>query len=236
MRRTIPLLLFALQGCTLPIVIGGQDPMSPAVEAPAPPPAPPLTVFLAQPVERTEIMQVATAIEEAHLSTPPPIPAPVPVMLTKTAPPPKDPTAHQIVTQAQQAALVQPTARGYFAGSAMHRFTWMPGKLHVIYVSPASATKIALPPGEALAAKLALDPEAWDVGHATVGEEPYTQDIIFLRPLGEKGEVDVAILTKSGHSFDVHLVSGKIGMFAVTFEVPPLVRIEPESPLQRGVR
>jgi hypothetical protein len=96
-------------------------------------------------------------------------------------------------------------------------------------------TRIALPPGERLISKVFLDPEAWDVQSYRVGNEALTQDVVFLRPLSDKGpkEVDLALLTEQGHSFDLHLKVGPIGMVGVTWDSTAVPQVLLEDPTLR---
>ena len=145
-----------------------------------------------------------------------------------------------LIKEAQRTAQVEPQRRGYHGGSATQRWQYQPGKLYVVYVSPAQMTKIALPVGELLASKVFLDPEDWDVKTYRVGHETTMQDVVFVRPLIDEAgkvsakDVDVALLTEQGHSFDVHLKVGTVGMFAVTWENPSVPLLLQDADQQRG--
>jgi type IV secretory pathway VirB9-like protein len=143
------------------------------------------------------------------------------------------PTA--MIKDAQRAAHVEPQRRGYHGASATQRWIWQPGKLYVVYVCPSQMTKIATPPGELLISKVFLDPDAWDVQSYRVGNESLTQDVVFVRPQEGKGakDVDVALLTEQGHSYDIHLKVGTVCMFGVTWDTPSVPQIvQDEAPLR----
>jgi hypothetical protein len=140
-----------------------------------------------------------------------------------------------LIKEAQRAAQVEPSKRGYHGQSATQRWEWQPGKLYVVYVTASQMTKIVLPPGEMLVSKVFLDPEHWDVQSYRVGSEALPQDVVFVRPLADKGakDVDIALLTEQGHSFDVHLKVGTVGMFAVTWGAATLPQvIQEDTPLR----
>jgi hypothetical protein len=139
-----------------------------------------------------------------------------------------------LIREAHKASMIPLSERCFFGGSNVCRYQWTPNKLYPVYVSPASKTKISLPPGERLAVALSLNGEVWDVGSARVGVEPTQQDHIFVRPISlETPSIDISLVTEAGHSFDVQLIVGKQGLFGVTWEVPPIVQVpgEEETPL-----
>jgi hypothetical protein len=47
-------------------------------------------------------------------------------------------------------------------------------------------------------------------------------------------DVDLALLTEQGHSYDLHLKVGTIGMFAVTWDTPSLPQLLLEEPQLRS--
>lgn len=100
-------------------------------------------------------------------------------------------------------------------------------------------TKIVLPPGELLVSEVFLDPELWDVQSYWVGNETQTQDVVFVRPLEVKEgkgakDVDLALLTEQGHSYDVHLRVGSTGMFSVTWSNPTVPQLLADDPPLRS--
>jgi type IV secretory pathway VirB9-like protein len=142
------------------------------------------------------------------------------------------PAPAQVIQSAHKSAQVQPTARGYFGGSAIHRYPWQLGKLYTVYVAPGKTTMLQLPPGEKLASALHLSAEDWEVSMVLVGNEVRQQNVIFVTPLVPHGDADIALVCETGRSFNVHLVVGKVGMFGVTWEIPPVGEIYvDESPI-----
>ena len=94
-----------------------------------------------------------------------------------------------MIKEAQRAAHVEPSARGFHGSSATQRWIWQPGKLYVVYVAPTQTTRISLPPGELLISKVFLDPELWDIQSYRVGNETQTQDVVFVATDGsDRGE------------------------------------------------
>jgi hypothetical protein len=129
-------------------------------------------------------------------------------------------TPSQVVAQAQQAARVEPTERGYYGGSAEMVYAWTPGKVYTVYLTKKHGTGLFLPPGERLVSGLYLDGEAYEVKHERAGRDLTAYDALTIRPLVDKGEVDTFILTESGRRYLLHFVVGTTGMLAVTFEGP----------------
>ena len=125
-----------------------------------------------------------------------------------------------VIMQAQKAARIEPSERGYGGQRGEHVYAWAPGKVYTVYLSKKQGTGIFLPPGERLVSGLYLDPEAYEVHtkRAGVGEEAY--DALTIRPTGDSGEVGAFLLTESGRRYLLHLVVGSVGMLAVTFEGP----------------
>jgi len=205
MEHPTHLLLCALfvGGCTLAV-----EP-----EPPVPPselPAQVVDVYQAPycPIERVEI-----GLLERSLATLPQRPA---VSPTKKGERPV--TAAQLVQHAQKVARIEPMERGYFGQSGEHTYPWIPGKVYTVYLSKQQVTGIFLPPGERLVSGLHLDPEAYEVKTDQAGKGDGAYDAITIRPLGDTGEVDVFLLTESSRRYLLHLVVGKVGMLAVTFE------------------
>src|SRR5262245_44152839 len=196
-----------VSGCTL------------SQESPVPPlPVPELVMLPAAPVERVEVPLLPRQRW----------PAPAPTLAPgKKAPPPLSPA--QVIAQAQRAARVEPSPRGYFGGSAEHVYSWTPGKVYTIYLSPKQPTGIFLPPGERLVTGLYLSENEYEVKNERAGSDLRAYDAMTIRPLVDKGEVDTFLLTESGRRYLLHLVVGPVGMVAVTFEGPPLHQASPPA-------
>ena len=129
-------------------------------------------------------------------------------------------TPAQLVSQAQKAARVEPSERGYYAGSGEQTYIYAPGKVYTIYLSSKQGTGLFLPPGEKLVSGLYLDPEAYEVKTKRAGSGENAYDALMIRPMIDKGEVQAFLLTESGKRILLHLVVGNVGMLAVTFEGP----------------
>jgi hypothetical protein len=251
MPLVLVLLLLSLSACT-PFAILGDTPR--VEEAPAPdltPPVPVTPPALTVPpvVEPTLVSFPPLSRQDAPQTAlePPAPPAPLPKGKKRAGGGPTRPD--EVIEQAQRAARVAPTARGYFGNSAVQRFLWQPGRLYDVRVSPQGATKFVLPPGQLLAVGVALDPNAWDVTSATVGSETRAYSVVFIRPCDphtteecrapEKGAVNVSLVTEQGYSFDVHLIidATREPMFAVTWELPVLQQfIVDDTPLNSPAR
>jgi hypothetical protein len=207
--------LLLLSACTLP--------PTPEV-APGDMASPTGTVFLSAPVERVEVLQVASSIETAAL-------VPTPLAKRLASRPGREPNPVQLVAEAQKAARVYPTERGYFGASAEQVYAWMPGKVYVIFLAPNAGTGIFLPPGECMGAGLYLNPEAFEVKTERAGSDLMGYDVITVRPTSDKGEVDTFILTESRRRYLLHFVIGHVGMQAVTFEAPAIAQAMQEPRL-----
>jgi len=217
MLRVLPFLCVTtiLAGCTLP-----GEPEPPLV--PIQPPPVIETALPSAPVERIELALLPSRVEYCEL--PPVI---KPKVSTKKPAPASSPV--DIVRQAQRAARVEPSERGYVGGSAEHVYSWMPGKVYTIYLSPKQPTGIFLPPGERLVTGLYLSEDAYEVKNERAGSDLRAYDAMTIRPLVDKGEVDTFLLTESGRRYLLHLVVGQVGMVAVTFEGPPLHQASPPA-------
>jgi type IV secretion system protein TrbG len=227
MRHVAVLLLASsLAACTLPQPepeLATPAPLAlPETPAPPePPPAVPEAVWPEPPVVIT-----VPAVLPAHGEAPAP----------KKARSGERP--EQVIREAQQAARVAPTKSGYFGGSGIQQYIWVPGKIYDIYLAPSSGTKLMLPPGEILAHALILNPKSFDVNSAIVGDELHEQSLLLIRPCAASEEncvpspteVEVAVTSKSGRSYNLHLIIGKIGMVEVSWQLTPIPRLEVAEP------
>jgi hypothetical protein len=211
MHRWLILLPLLVGACTVP-----DTPVPPV------PPVQERLVFLPNPPECVDVIQLATLVE-----------SPMPPAMTRRPPPRpvKVPTPEQLVQDAQRAARVVPTDQGFFGGSAEYTYAWQPGKVYTIYLSPTQPTGLFLPPGETMVSGLLLNAEQYEVKAERAGTEPLAYDAITIRPTGAKGDIDTFILTTSGKRFLLHLSTGRVGMLAVTFEVPHIHHEAPEPRL-----
>jgi hypothetical protein len=187
-----------------------------------------------------DLVVSSPAADVTYVSLPPAEPA----FASKSTPKPRksapEPSPQQIIVEAQKDARVAPTKRGYFGGRGVQRYLWSPGKIYDVYVTPAHQTRLELPPGETLGHALVLNPRSFDVLSATVDTEQAAHSIIFIRPCAAgEGEnemrclpspnVDVALTSASGRSYDVHLIVGTVGMVGVTWEIVPLALMQGEE-------
>jgi hypothetical protein len=149
-----------------------------------------------------------------------------------TTRPGREPTPLQLVALAHKESLVYPSREGYFGKSAEQTYTWQPGRVYMIYLTPHYPTLIALPPGEILAMGLNLDKDLYNVENQTVGTEGAVYSAIAVRPKFEKGEIEGFVLTTSGRRYLLSFVISEArAMSAVTFETPAVTRErEPEVP------
>jgi len=208
--------------------------MTEAPPVPVAPPAPPVQIVEEYQAPYCPVERVEVGVLERSLETVPIRPA--------VSPPKKGdraPTPAQLVQQAQKAARIEPTERGYFGQSSEHVYPWIPGKVYTVYLSKHQATGIFLPPGERLVSGLHLDPEAYEVKTDQAGKGEGAYDAITIRPIGDTGEVDVFLLTESSRRYLLHFIVGKVGMLAVTFEgaqtAKPRVTAEPRLVLPKPV-
>jgi hypothetical protein len=158
-------------------------------------------------------------------------------IMAKKPPPRRQPrlsTPLDVVQQAQAAARVEPTEIGYWGSSGEHAFTWRPGAIYTVYLTPKHPTLIALEPGEREATGLVLDPKEYTVESKLIGTDILAYSAISITPLIDKGSVDGYVISDTGRRYLLHFVVGSQGMLAVTFQTPSLTRVEePKRPLPR---
>lgn len=137
-------------------------------------------------------------------------------------PPGKVERPEKVIDDANAGARVSPTRQGYADGkSAVQRYPYLPGRIYDIYLAPNAPTTIFLPVGERLAATPTLNPDAWDVGVAEMGEGPTHQEAIILRPVAAGQDGTTPLLTRSGKVFFCRLRSFETtAMIAVAWEMP----------------
>ena len=135
-----------------------------------------------------------------------------------------------VIVQAQKAARIEPSERGYVGQRGEQVYAWAPGKVYTVYLSKKQGTGIFLPPGERLVSGLYLDPEAYEVQTKRAGVGDGAYDALTIRPTGDSGEVGAFLLTESGRRYLLHLVVGSVGMLAVTFEGPLVTQARMPAP------
>ena len=203
--------------------------LTPDPPVPVVPPEPPVKIVEEYQAPYCPIERVEVGILDRSLATLPSRPSVAPTKKGERAA-----TPAQLVQHAQKVARIEPMERGYFGQSGEHTYPWIPGKVYTVYLSKQQATGIFLPPGERLVSGLHLDPEAYEVKTDKAGKGDGAYDAITVRPLGDSGEVDVFLLTESSRRYLLHLVVGKVGMLAVTFEGAYAAK-PPETPTPRLV-
>lgn len=240
MKRILVLLALALSSCAL----GGEPPDVPTAPVVTfAPPAPPIEPIRPTPVVTPQWVSLPAPLPVDGDVARGPEPAPKraePKNAGKGGKPAPAQSPAQLIEEANRTARLAPSPRGYFGGGGTHRYQWTPGKIYDVYLSPASGTKIMFPPGEVLAHELVLNPDSFDVSSATIGGEVSKSTVLFIRPCaeGEQGckpvaSVDVALVSESGRSYDLHLIVGKVGMVGVTWAIAPIVQMQIEE--QPGV-
>jgi len=139
----------------------------------------------------------------------------------------------KLIEEANTNSRLGPSRRGYWdATSSMQRYPYIPGKVYEIYSAPSHPTTILLPPGERLAAPPIINGEEWEVGAAEMGTETTRQEAVVLRPLKAGLETTMPLLTQAGRAFFCRLRSFETtSMVAVTWELPTIRTLTPETPL-----
>lgn len=144
--------------------------------------------------------------------------------------PGREPSGLTLVSQAQKAARVYPTAEGYFGKSGEYTTSWAPGKITVVYLKQGQCTLISLPVGERVVVGLLLDPKKYDVKPETAGQGAFAYDAAGVCPLIERGEETAFVLSKSGRRYLFSFIVGAEGMTAVTFETPAFTPVGAPEP------
>lgn len=140
-----------------------------------------------------------------------------------------------VVDRANQGAFVKATSVHTMNGqSVLVRYPLVLGglKVYQIDTSPQEFTRLLLPPGQHLVAKLRLHPKEWVVNYEKTEDEDEThQEVISIRPndiVGLKGR-DMLMLS-SGYPIYLQLTSQeRPGMLSVTWSMPER-STEPEAP------
>jgi hypothetical protein len=224
-RWVVILLVCGMAACTVP---------QPEPELATPAPLPTLPETPAPPEPTPAVPEAVWPDPPVVITVPALLPTAIPVSKKTT----RDERPEQVIREAQQAARVAPTRGGYYGGSGVQQYIWVPGKIYDIYLAPNSGTKLTLPPGEILAHALILNPKSFDVNTATVGDELHEQSLILIRPCAgaepdcvpSPTEVDVAVTSKAGRSYNLHLIIGKVGMVEVSWQLTPIPRLEVAEP------
>jgi type IV secretion system protein VirB9 len=122
------------------------------------------------------------AVKVVELPKPLPLPGQLkPVETTKPKPEPADPK--QRISQANEAARMQPVRDGFI--NAIQLYPWSEGALYQIYAAPGQVTDIALQPGEQLVGSgpvAAGDTVRWIIGDTQSGAGDRLQVHILVKP------------------------------------------------------
>jgi type IV secretion system protein TrbG len=132
--------------------------------------------------------------------------------------------------------------------SAQVRFRYQEGKIYEVMTSQAYPTYLFLPPGERLAAPIALNtdektPRAWAYGLAEQRKgEPDRQEVVAIRPLSDPADGQfrpfdtiTGLLFRSGVTIFCKLIAREApGMISVTWELPaPTTPVPAEVPVMQ---
>lgn len=212
----------AFSGCTI-----GDSPTLQTADMQPPPPVTPS-------YPKAPIMPVLqpTSEELAGLCADVPRPQPVSLPPVSTKPTRKGkpvpvvaPT--QVITAAQKAASVEPTAQGYWGGSGEQTYVWHAGEIYKVYLSPNVTTGVFLPPGERQISGLRLNGDVFDVEVGRSGKDANAYDSFSITPKEATGEYKTHVVTESGRRYLLHFIivkDEKVGMAAVSFELQRTVR------------
>jgi hypothetical protein len=111
-------------------------------------------------------------------------------------------------------------------------------KVYEIQTSPQEFTRLLLPIEERLAARLTLDPNAWEVVYGKSGAEGSRQELIAVRPLQapQKGR-DMLVFQSGGTPIYLQFIAAeRPGMLSVAWDIPVpevVANKPPEIPLDQ---
>lgn len=131
------------------------------------------------------------------VETPRPLPLPgqlKPIEETERQPEPADPRRR--ITQANEAARIQPVRDGFI--NAVQVYPFSPGALYQVYAAPGQVTDIALQPGEQLVGSgpvAAGDTVRWIIGDTESGAGDRRQVHILVKPTRPDLQTNVVINT-----------------------------------------
>jgi type IV secretory pathway VirB9-like protein len=214
-----------LAGCTIgenypPALPVAEEYRSPSpVEIPAPPPPP---------VAEHPAVRLLPTEEEWAFWTPytPPLPKVCTgkgkkrrcMTPTKTA-----------VDDANAGAMMKPTTQHTAHGTSAqttYPFDRQKARIYEVHTSPDEATYLLLPQDERLAAKVLLNPEAWEVTYGTSGAEGARREVVALRPVQAPQTARALLVLQSGLTIHVKLLAmRRPGMLSVTWDIPALVSV-----------
>ena len=102
---------------------------------------------------------------------------------------------------------------------------------------PSEATYLLLPQDERLAAKVLLNPEAWEVTYGKSGAEGPRREVVALRPVQAPQTARALLVLQSGLTIHLKLLAHtKPGMLSVTWDIPALAPVPSASaPAARSI-
>ena len=129
--------------------------------------------------------------------------------------------------QANAGAVVKPTAQHTANGSSAqtkYPFDRHKERIYEVHTSPEEATYLLLPQDERLAARVLLNPEAWEVTYGKSGAEGSRREVVALRPVQAPQTARALLVLQSGLTIHVKLLAmQRPGMLSVTWDVPALL-------------
>jgi type IV secretory pathway VirB9-like protein len=136
-------------------------------------------------------------------------------------------TPTSAVAAANAGAVMQPTAQHTAQGTSAqttYPFDRQKARIYEVHTSPDEATYLLLPQDERLAAKVLLNPEAWEVTYGTSGAEGARREVVALRPVQAPQTARALLVLQSGLTIHIKLLAmQRPGMLSVTWDVPALV-------------
>jgi type IV secretory pathway VirB9-like protein len=121
----------------------------------------------------------------------------------------------------------QHTAQGTSAQTT-YPFDRQKARIYEVHTSPDEATYLLLPQDERLAAKMLLNPEAWEVTYGKSGAEGARREVVALRPVQAPLTARALLVLQSGLTIHLKLLAHtKPGMLSVTWDVPALTSVPP---------
>jgi type IV secretory pathway VirB9-like protein len=140
-------------------------------------------------------------------------------------------TTPSAVDAANAGVVVKPTAQHTAGGtSAQTRYPYdrQKERIYEVHTSPSEATYILLPQDERLAAKVLLNPEAWEVTYGTSGAEGARREVVALRPVQAPQTARALLVLQSGLTIHLKLLAAtKPGMLSVTWDIPARTPVTP---------
>jgi type IV secretory pathway VirB9-like protein len=226
--------LGVLAGCTLGEHYPPAVPVAEEFRSPAPvavPEAPPPVV------EHPAVRQLPTEDEW-------------PLWKPYTPPPPKVCTGKgkkrrcvqpkpSAIDTANAGAVLKPTAQHTAHGTSAqttYPFDRHTARIYEVHTSPEEATSLLLPQDERLAAKVLLNPEAWEVTYGTSGAEGARREVVALRPVHAPQTARALLVLHSGLTIHIKLLAlQRPGMLSVTWDIPARtpVALQTQVPLDQ---